>query len=46
MNQYTKGTMPGNDTKEPTHWLWSLVGMVLGMVGLSVLIAWLIEGLA
>ena len=28
-----------------SYWLWSLVGMVLGMVGLSLSIAYLIESL-
>ena len=29
-----------------SYWLWSLVGMVLGMVGLSLVIAYLIERIA
>ena len=31
---------------EPAHWAWSLVGVMLGMVSLSLLLAWLIEKLA
>lgn len=34
------------DPEPQAHWLWSLVGMVLGMLGVSLLIAWLIEKLA
>lgn len=30
---------------EPTHWAWSLAGMMLAMLFISFLAAWLIEGL-
>ena len=45
MNKFSRGTLPPNDEPQ-AHWLWSLVGMVLGMVGLSLVIAWLIESIA
>ena len=35
MNNYTKGTMPGNTQEPECHWGWQAAGTVIGLVCLS-----------
>jgi hypothetical protein len=32
--------------EDKPHWLWNLVGVMLGMIGLSLVFAWMIERIA
>ena len=44
MNNYTKGTLPGNKPEpEESHWLWGAVGAMLALAALSWLGAWIAE---